>query len=188
VSLPEHCVLMRTSDGTRKMRSHKADITPKLRSVLFLIDGVQPVSRMLDRAGDLRSLLETQLAELIRLDLVEVTGVGAAGIVAPVAERESTPSPTAAAVAAADRADIPPIVGAKMQLLRQLELVGGRELKQYSAALIEARSWRDLAARTKELSRTLQEVAGTEAASIYWTRAKKILVTWRGKEVSLCRP
>ena len=75
-----------------------------------------------------------------------------------------------------------------MQLLRALEILDGRELRQYSAALVEARSWRELATRAKELSRTLHDVAGADAALAFWTSAKEILVNWRGKEISPSRP
>ena len=51
-------VLVRTEAGTTKMRARTSDISPKLRSVLFLIDGVHPFGRLLERAGSLADLLE----------------------------------------------------------------------------------------------------------------------------------
>lgn len=172
---------MRTAEGTRKMRSHAADITPKLRSVLFLVDGVQPVQKILERAGDLRPLLESQLAELLRLGLAQPVGD------APAHVRSHAHAPTRA-IASEPRDEepsgIPPIVGAKMQLLKQLEILDGQALRQYSAWLVEAHSWRELASRTKDLARTLQDVAGADASLAFWISAKEILVNWREKEIS----
>jgi hypothetical protein len=58
-------VLERTEAGTTKMRARTSDITPKLRSVLFLIDGNMTFGRTLERAGSLSDLLESQIRELI---------------------------------------------------------------------------------------------------------------------------
>lgn len=185
LSLPDGCVLVRTTQGTQKMRSHGADITPKLRSVLFLIDGVQPAQRILERAGDLRPLLESQLAELLRLGLAKPADGAADG---PVPGPVRGHVPVRHDAAGGVPSGIPPIVGAKMQLLRQLEILDGRELRKYSASLVEARSWRELATRAKDLSRTLHDVAGAEAALHFWTCAKQILVNWREKEISPSRP
>lgn len=164
------------------MRHHSSDITPKLRSVLFLIDGVQPTQKILERAGALRPLLESQLGELLRLGLVDTVGRATRSAAAPA-------KPTCVPVAEIRQSDlhaspaVRPIVGAKIQLLRQLENFDTRELAPYSASLVDARSWHDLAVRTKDLSRSLKGIAGNEEASIFWASAKKILVTWRGKDV-----
>lgn len=182
--LPDDCVLARTADGTRKMRSHAADITPKLRSVLFLIDGVQPVRKLLDRAGELRPLLEAQLIELLQRGLVEANhqaprNAGSPSMAPPqgtlsLLAHRTPPAPSVSGV--------PAIVGAKMQLLAQLESLAGESLCQYSATLVEARTWPDLARRAKEVARVLENRGGCpEAAAIFWARAKEILVTWRGK-------
>ncbi len=182
---PDDCVLVRTADGTRKMRSHASDITPKLRSVLFLIDGVQSTLKILARAGDLRPLLESQLTELHRLGLVEAID-GKDSSVRPCV-RSMSGAITPAGISES-KSIIPAIVCARMQLLRLLERLHGHELQQYSAPLLEARSWRELATGAKDLSRTLHDVVGAEAALDFWTSAKKILTTWRGKEISLNRP
>jgi len=46
-SLPEDCVLARTPEGSRRMRDRAAGLPARLRSVLFLVDGSQPVRRIL---------------------------------------------------------------------------------------------------------------------------------------------
>jgi hypothetical protein len=74
-----------------------------------------------------------------------------------------------------------------MHLLRQLDILDNYALTRYSASLVEARSWHDLAARAKDLSHSVREVAGSEAALVFWARAKEILVTWKGKDISLDR-
>jgi hypothetical protein len=188
-TLPEDCVLVRTADGTRKMRSHAAGITPKLRSVLFLIDGVQPAKKILERAGSLRPLLESQLDELLRLGLVQTVSGAAnssqASAKKPVAAPECEAATATLHSHVIETADgIPPIVGAKMELLKMLESLEGHELVEYATPLIEARCWRELASRSKDLSHTLKVIAGAEVSAVFWARAKFILTGWRGKEIS----
>lgn len=171
-SLPEDCVLARTPEGTRRMRDRSAGLPARLRSVLFLVDGSQPVRRILGRAGQLGPLLEDQLSELLEMGLVE--GISGCG-------------PVATAVRAAPSAFVPsgkvvPIVDAKVRLLESLERIEGGRLKKEGATLVEARTWRDLATRARELSEAVRDCAGAEAAARFWAEAKRILVDCRRQE------
>jgi hypothetical protein len=161
-SLPEDCVLARTPEGARRMRDRAAGLPARLRSVLFLVDGSQPVRRILARAGQLGPLLEEQLMELLDMGLLEG---------APRVEK----------VAAV------PIVGAKAQLLTAFERYAGPRMKDHGSALVEARSWKDLASRARSLSLVIHEAAGTESANRFWAEAKEILVAYRGQETETVR-
>jgi hypothetical protein len=162
-SLPEDCVLARTPEGARRMRDRAAGLPARLRSVLFLVDGSQPVHRILARAGQLGPLLEEQLMELLDMGLLE----GA---------------PRVAKVAAV------PIVGAKAQLLTAFERYAAARMKDHGSALVEARTWKDLASRARSLSLVVHESAGADAANRFWAEAKEILVAYRGQEAETVRP
>ena len=162
-SLPEDCVLARTPEGSRRMRDRAAGLPARLRSVLFLVDGSQPVRRILAKAGQLGPLLEEQLMELLDMGLLE----GAPRVHRPAAV---------------------PIVGAKVQLLDAFERYSGDRMKSHGSTLVEARSWKDLASRARSLSLVIQESAGPDAAARFWAEAKEILVACRGHEAEAVRP
>ena len=162
-SLPEDCVLARTPEGSRRMRDRAAGLPARLRSVLFLVDGSQPVRRILAKAGQLGPLLEEQLMELLDMGLLE----GAPRVHRPAAV---------------------PIVGAKVQLLDAFERYSGDRMKSHGSTLVEARSWKDLASRARSLSLVIHESAGPDAAMRFWAEAKEILVACRGHEAEAVRP
>jgi hypothetical protein len=168
-SLPDNCVLARTPEGTRRMRDRSAGLPARLRSVLFLVDGTQTVHRIIGRAGQLGALLEEQLVELLDLGLLE----GVSGEMPEACATIALHSPTKGV----------PIVDAKVRLLESLERLEGGRMKQHGSALVEARSWRDLATRTRDLSVTIRDSAGPDAATRFWSEAKQILVACRGQEV-----
>lgn len=155
--LPDHCVLTRTPEGLRRMRSRSAGLPARFRSVLFLVDGSQPLHRILAKAGQLGPLLEGQLAELLDMGLIEIAG-----------------QPRAVA------ANVAPIVGAKMRLLDSLEKLDHGRLARRGSSLVEARSWKELARNTRELALVVQDVAGDDAAAGFWAEAKEILLACRG--------
>jgi hypothetical protein len=179
-SLPDDCVLARTPEGTRRMRDRSAGLPARLRSVLFLVDGSQSLSRILGRAGQLGPLLEDQLAELIDMGLVH--GVGDA---VPVAAPAKAPR-LAAAPAAAGKSV--PIVDAKVRLLESFERAAGGPMKQAGSSLVEARTWRDLAGRARDLSFALRQAGSEAAATRFWSEAKQILVSCREREADGVRP
>jgi len=183
-SLPEGCILERTTEGTRRMRDRSAGLPARLRSVLFLVDGSQPAARILGKAGQLGPLLEDQLVELMEMGLV--VGSGGQGM----APRASAPAPAVRMPAPRPMGNAPvvPIIGAKVQLLECLERVTGGRMKQQGSTLVEARTWKDLAANARALSAAIQECAGADAAAQFWAEAKDILVTFRGQEAEVARP
>jgi hypothetical protein len=167
-------VLTRTESGTAKMRARTSDITPKLRSVLFLIDGEHTFGDLLGRAGSLANLLESQIRQLIDLGLVSVEGSSAPGrdpleaeATTPVARHKPKPS------------DLPPVVAAKMQLMLRLENTHSKDVDLLGAELLEAKTLKELAYTAKSVTNQLSMSVGTERSQQFWKDAKEILTAWR---------
>jgi hypothetical protein len=168
-------ILQRTAEGTVKMRARTSDLSPKLRSVLFLIDGERTLSDLLDRAGSLSDLLYSQIAALLELGLIETSipvGVTqsayAADSTAPIARKHPSKAQ-----------DLPPIVAAKMQLLLRLETTQSDEVDLLGAELLDAKTLRELAFTAKSVTNRLAMSVGTERSQKFWADAKEILTAWR---------
>jgi len=167
--------LQRTETGTQKMRARSSDISPKLRAVLFLIDGVRTYGELLDRAGGLRDLLDSQLRDLIQLGLVEAlspSGIGrtpdATDATAPTARHHSQKAQ-----------DLPPVVAAKMQLLLRLETIRSGDVDLLGARLLEAKTLKELAVTAKAVAADLKVSASDQESERFWKQAKEILTAWR---------
>ena len=168
-------VLSRTEAGISKMRARTSDITPKLRAVLFLIDGNLSFGRLLERAGSLSELLESQIRQLIEKELIAVIDPSDNGS-KPSADSATTPvSPGHRARAR----DLPPLVAAKMQLLLRLEKTASDEIDLLGTELLEAKSLRELAFTSKAVTNRLAMSVGVERSQLFWKDAKKILTAWR---------
>ena len=165
-------VLVRTPEGTRKMRLRSPDLTPKLRSVLFLVSGALTFGELLDRAGALRSMLESQIHALVGMGLVEAQG-----------ERGSTHAAdrtTPVDAAGLDRpSDLPPLVAAKIQILLRLEGTGCDAAELLGADLLEAKSLLELAERARAAAMRVKESVGLAIGDQFWAQSKEILVAWR---------
>ena len=147
-------VLARTAEGTRQMSTRAAALSPKLRSVLFLIDGRLTVGEILDRAGSMRNVLEGQITTLMEMRLVDVAGASA-------------------------RAELPPVAGAKIQLLKRLEASGSCEAALLADELLDARTLRELAMRAREIAYRLRDADSNAIAEKFWNDAKAILLACR---------
>lgn len=157
------------------MRAHGSGISPKLRSVLFLIDGERTLSDLLDRAGSLSDLLHSQIGALHDLGLIETINANRASrdddapeATAPISRRHVSKA-----------RDIPPIVAAKMQLLLRLETTQSKEIDLLGAELLDAKTLRELAFTAKSVTNQLAMSVGTERSQKFWTDAKQILTAWR---------
>lgn len=173
--LDRDVVLQRTALGANKMRARSADISPKLRSVLFLIDGQRTLDDLLDRAGSLGDLLYSQISALLDLGLIEAqsspgrsTDVADASATAPVSRLHAVKAQ-----------DIPPIVAAKMQLLLRLEATQSEDIDLLGAQLLDAKTLRDLAFTAKSVTNSLAMSVGTERSQKFWADAKEIITAWR---------
>lgn len=153
-------VLRRTAEGTRQMGARDSHLSPRLRSVLFLVTGRATVAETLDGAGALRNILQGQITVLIEMGLVEAVG-------------------TARAAPPAGPVELPPVAGAKIELLRRLEASGSCEAALLADELLDARSLRELALRSREIAYRLRDADGSAIAESFWHEAKRILVAWR---------
>ena len=168
-------VLTRTEAGTAKMRARSSDITPKLRSVLFLIDGQLTFGRLLERAGSLSDLLESQIRQLIEKELISVTDPSGSDIRRHADSSTRPVSPGHRAKAQ----DLPPLVAAKMQLLMRLETITCDEIDLLGSELLDAKTLRDLAFTAKGVTNQLAMSVGVERSQQFWKDAKEILRAWR---------
>ncbi len=167
-------ILVRTDTGMAAMRDHAAELKPKLRAVLFLIDGRSTVGELLERAGTLHNILLEQLDELLRLEHVRpVDRHGASERFDGAATRPIGSGSTARA------ADLSPLMAAKMQLLNRLEKLAGTDADYMGAELISAQTLGELAVNAKLVSVALESVVGAEQSQLWWEDAKLILVAWR---------
>jgi hypothetical protein len=167
--------LTRTELGTAKMRARSSDLTPKLRSVLFLIDGNLTFGRLLERAGNLSDLLESQIRQLIEKELVSVIDPTGAGRKLHLDSATTPVTPGHRAKAK----DLPPLVAAKMQLLLRLEGTNSDEVDLLGADLLEAKNLRELAFTAKSVTNRLAMSVGVERSQQFWKDAKEILTAWR---------
>ena len=74
---------------------------------------------------------------------------------------------------------LPPVAGAKLDLLKCLEESGACEASLLAEELLEPRTLRELALRTHEISHRIREVDGHPLAKVFWRKAKAILLSWR---------
>lgn len=171
-------VLQRTAEGVLAMRERSAALPPKLRSVLFIIDGNSTLGDLLDRAGSLATLLEQQVEELVRLGLVEALKPAGLGrdlrvgeATTPYAKNKEKPQ------------DLHPLVAAKMQLMLRLESIPSPDIDRLGADILEAKTLRDLAIVASTVTNELALSVGIERSQAFWIDAKTIIMKWR--EISL---
>lgn len=157
------------------MRTRKQTVSPKLRAVLFLIDGSQSFGQLLERAGSLSDLLESQIRELLDLGLIYVLNTDPSSSRDAIDESTAQVSPGYRAPAK----DLPPLVAAKMQLLLRLENTNSDEVDLLGAELLDAKNLRDLAFTAKSVTARLTRTAGSDKSQQFWSDAKEILVAWR---------
>jgi hypothetical protein len=153
-------LLRRTAEGTRQMSARDSDLSPKLRSVLFLVTGRSTVAEALENAGALRNILQGQLITLIEMGLIEAAGA-------------------VPAASSAGAGELPPVAGAKIELLRRLEASGSCEAALLADELLDARTLRELAVRAREIAYRLRDVDGNAIAERFWSEAKQVLVACR---------
>ena len=74
---------------------------------------------------------------------------------------------------------LPPVAGAKVDLLKCLERSGACEAPLLAEELLEPRTLRELALRAREISHRIREVDGPAMSKRFWKDAKAILLAWR---------
>jgi hypothetical protein len=171
-------ILQRTAAGGAAIAERSANIPSKLRAVLFLIDGSATLGDLLDRAGSLSNLLQTQIEELVRLELIEVVPPAGTGrdlrvgeATTPYTKNQAKPQ------------DLHPLVAAKLQLMSRLESMPSPDIEQLGADILEAKTLRDLAIVARTVTNELALSVGIERSQVFWEDAKTIIMAWR--EMSL---
>ena len=76
-------------------------------------------------------------------------------------------------------AKLPPVAGAKIQLVKWINSSGSSEAMLCADELLEARTLRELAERARRIALRMQEVDGVRMADCFWNAAKDILVRCR---------
>jgi hypothetical protein len=157
LTLHPHALLRRTAEGTRQMSARDSDLSPRMRSVLFLVTGRSSVAETLQGAGGMRNMLQGQIITLMEMGLVETAG--------------ATPT------------DVPgepaPVAGARIELLRRLQASGSSEASLLADELRDARTLRELALGSREIAYRLRDAHGNAIAESFWNEAKRILIASR---------
>jgi hypothetical protein len=153
--------LERTPEGTRRMSAR--DVAPWMRGALSLFKGVVTLADVLDRAGAQSGEMAETVLELIDAGLVRVV------------ETEGAAQGSSRASAITSQA----VARAKIELLRRLESSGSFDAVLLADDLLEARTLKDLAARSRTITLRLRESDGDKVAGPFWNDAKQILIRWR---------
>ena len=153
--------LERTPEGTRRMSAR--DVAPWMRDALSLFSGVVTLGTILDKAGAHSGEMAETVLELLDAGLVRIAAPSGS---AQEPSRASTVTPRA-------------VARAKIELLRRLEASGSLEAVLLADELLEARTLKDLAERSRAITLRLRESDGDKVAEPFWIDAKQILVHWR---------
>jgi hypothetical protein len=158
LDLAPDSLLSRTSEGARKLSTRAQELAPKLRSALFLVSGRHTFGDLLNLAGGLAHVLESQIRILLDMGLIEVAGA---------------PRPASA--------EELPVAGCRIQLVKRLEASSCPQ----APALIEragnCRTLAECAECARDAALTIQRSVGVPAAEQFWSYAKEILIHWRDR-------
>jgi hypothetical protein len=75
--------------------------------------------------------------------------------------------------------NLPPLMGAKLELLALLEKVQVSNIEALAASLLEPKNLKDLAFKAKEVASELEMMIGIAQSQAFWTAAKAVLMRWR---------
>ncbi|HET6265492.1 MAG TPA: hypothetical protein VFD95_11570 [Usitatibacter sp.] len=153
-------VLARTAEGTRRLEVRDQTLSPKLRSALALVSGRQSLGELLDLAGGLAHVLDSQIRTLLELRLVVMV------------DRASAQSP---------QSDPLPLAAARNQILRRLAASEGTDVPEAMARIRASRSLSQLAEHARAAAVTIQAAAGRDAAEQFWAHAREVLLHWQGR-------
>ena len=201
-------VLERTPIGHAALQQRTSALSPKLRAVLYLIDGERTLAALLDGVGSMAELISSQIETLGQMGLLqlkerrkeprelEISGaalMAAKAMRAANAEPQESPKsnffnasqfgdvidvqPTVQTKRSAE--SVHPLMGAKLELLALLEKLQADHLELLASRLLEPKSLKELAFRTKEIANELELVAGSLESQVFWTDAKAVLMHWR---------
>jgi hypothetical protein len=172
--LDRYRFLARTREGAWQVSAPPDNLAPNLRAMLVQASGRVTVGEILDRAGAMSNIVEGQITTLIEMGLVELA-------------RAPAEQPAASGTVSEKPLEMQPVAGAKIELLKQLEASGSCEAALLADDLLDARTLRELALRTREIAYRLRDVDGNAIAEAFWNQAKKILLARRDLAASAAR-
>lgn len=194
-------------DAALLQRSHA--ISPKLRAVLYLIDGERTLAALLENVGSMADLVSTQIETLGQMGLLQIKErrkeprpgeISGVALMAAQSLRTVNTAPCNAPVSNFFNPsqfgsfsdppikpvanDVPPLMGAKLELLALLEKVHADNIEALAATVLEPKSLKDLAFKTKEVATELEPLIGITQSQAFWTAAKAVLMRWRNQSSS----
>lgn len=202
-------ILERSVAGDAALLQRTQAVSPKLRAVLYLIDGERTLGALLENVGSMADLVSTQIETLGQMGLLQIKErrkeprpdeISGAALMAAQARRTVNAEPRDAPVSnffnpsqfgsftdpptkpVAD--DVPPLMGAKLELLALLEKVQVDSIEALAASVLEPKSLKDLAFKTKEVAAELEPLIGIAQSQAFWTAAKAVLMRWRNQNSS----
>jgi len=156
-------VYQKSGKGTQALASRDAALTPKLRSMLILVDGkrtVEELAKLAAMLGDPEQLL----AQLAQLEMVQPCASASAP--APLAA-SSAPAPLAASSAPAPLAGAVTLPEAQRFAVRRLTDLLGPTAEELCLRIEHTRNAVDFAAAIKKAEAMLRDFKGAEAAATF---------------------
>lgn len=154
-------VYQKSGKGSQALATRDPALTPKLRSMLILVDGkrtVEELAKLAAMLGDPEELL----AQLVQLEMVQPC----ASAPAPLAA-SSAPAPLAASSAPAPLAGAVTLPEAQRFAVRRLTDLLGPTAEELCLRIEHTRNAVDFAAAIKKAEAVLRDFKGAEAAATF---------------------
>jgi hypothetical protein len=160
-------VYQKSGKGSQALAARDAALTPKLRSMLILVDGkrtVEELAKLAAMLGDPEQLL----AQLVQLEMVQPCSSSAASASAPAPlAASSAPAPLAASSAPAPLAGAVTLPEAQRFAVRRLTDLLGPTAEDLCLRIEHTRNAVDFAAAIKKAEAVLRDFKGAEAAAAF---------------------
>lgn len=159
----KNAIYQKSAKGTQALATRDAALTPKLRSMLILVDGkrsVEELAKMATMLGDPEQLL----AQLQQLEMVAPSATASAP--APLAA-SSAPAPLAGSSAPAPLAAAVTLQEAQRFAVRRLTDLLGPTAEELCLRIEHTRSAADFAVAIKKAEAILRDFSGADAAAAF---------------------
>lgn len=156
-------VFQKSGKGTQALATRDTALTPKLRSMLILVDGkrtVEELSKLAAMLGEPEQLL----AQLLQLEMVQPCASASAP--APLTA-SSAPAPLATSSAPAPLAGAVTLPEAQRFAVRRLTDLLGPTAEEMCLRIEHTRNAADFAAAIKKAEAVLRDFKGAEAAAAF---------------------
>lgn len=199
-------ILERSATGDAALQSRAVGVSPKLRAVLYLIDGERTLAALLENVGSMADLVFAQIETLGQMGLLQIKerrkeprpdGLSGPALMVAQARRTANAEPRNAPVSNffnpsqfGSFTDVPtkpvaesihPLMGARLELLALLEKVQVDNIEMLAGTLLEPKNLKELAFKTKEVASELEPLIGIAQSQAFWTAAKAVLMRWRNQ-------